>query len=367
VITRIFSLSRCYASSDTGTRGCDPIGVWVLLLSAAVNVVVSYKIFYRQDPRTAAPRAIALGLGLPALFGLERGNIVVPCFTLFALGYGRLLRSARLRWLCVAAAINLKPYLILPLIGQFSKRKWRWMEGVVIAVVAIYAVTFVLVGDGYPTDLISNIVGFSQGPTQFSIHSIEYANSYSGILQLLNASPYPIMTMIGSQPVELLAGFIPPFRAGGILVVVACMGLAIVRPNVLTANRLGALSMALLLNLNSPGGYATVFLLFYVFQERWRSWSITIPIVVGYLLSIPWDYEIAGIVSSTANSYLTGRQVTQATSIDVGILLRPGLLILMEYGLAFASILEFAGFRRPVRVWEGPRELGPARSAAGTT
>lgn len=130
------------------------------------------------------------------------------------------------------------------------------------------------------------------------------------------------------------------------MVAVACMGFAVIWPNVLTANRLGGLSMALLLNMNSPGGYAVVFLLFYVLQERRGSWSIMLPIIIAYLLSIPWDFKIAGIIDQTADSYLTGRQVTESTSIDVGALLKPGLIILMEYALGLVSLIDFVRFLR---------------------
>ena len=50
-----------------------------------------------SDARSALPRTIAMSLGLPMLYALERGNLLVPCFTCFALGYGDLIR--RPRWL----------------------------------------------------------------------------------------------------------------------------------------------------------------------------------------------------------------------------------------------------------------------------
>jgi hypothetical protein len=367
VIAHIFSIPACYIdNSSTGERGCDYIGIWMLLATIVANVVVSYLIFRRRDPWTAVPRTIALGLGLPMLFGLERGNLIILCFTLFALGSGRLLRSARLRWLCTAATINLKPYLVLLLFGQFVKKRWRSLEGIAIASIGIYAVTFLIIGDGWPTDLIRNIVDFSQPPEHFSIHSMEYASTYDGLMRFLRTSPIPIVPLIGSKPVEFLTAFIPAFKTGGILAALVCMAAAVVWPNTLTEVRLGGLTMALLLNLNSPGAYATIFLLFFVFQERSRSGVITITIIIAYLLAIPWDYEIVRLAKQTTQSYLTGRQVTESISVDVGELLRPGLLILVEYGLALASALEFARLFQASRRRRTADALGVAPSPVVT-
>jgi hypothetical protein len=367
VFVHIFSIPACYIdNSSMGERGCDYIGIWVLVSTIVANVIVSYLIFRRRDRWTAVPRTIALGLGLPMLFGLERGNLVLPCFTLLALASGRLLQSARLRWLCFGAVINLKPYLVLLLFGQFVKKRWRSLEGIAIATVGIYAVTFFIIGDGWPMDLVKNIVDFSQPPEQFSLHSMDYANTYDALMRFFKISPVPITSLIGSKPVEIITAFIPVFRAGGILAVLLCMAAAVVWPNTLTEVRLGGLTMALLLNLNSPGGYATIFLLFFVFQERSRSGAITITIIIAYLLSIPWDYEIVRLAKQTAQSYLTGRQVTESISVDVGELLRPGLLILVEYGLALASALEFARLFEASRRRRTDDALGAAPTAVRT-
>ena len=52
-----------------------------------------------------------MGLGLPMLYALERGNLLILCFTCFVLGYGDLLRQRWLRCLALASAMNFKPYL----------------------------------------------------------------------------------------------------------------------------------------------------------------------------------------------------------------------------------------------------------------
>ena len=80
------------------------MGVFILPLIIPINIVISYLIYRKIEPRTAILRALALGFGMPMLFAWERGNLVIPCLTVFMLGHGRLLKPAWARWLCLGAA-----------------------------------------------------------------------------------------------------------------------------------------------------------------------------------------------------------------------------------------------------------------------
>ena len=128
VFLRFFSEPSCYSATELVARSCDPIGRLVLPGFVLLNLILVF-IVYRRDARTTAiPRTIALGIGMPMLFAWERGNLIIPCFTFFILGHGRLLKAAWVRWLCVAASVNFKPYLVLSLAGRLVRRQWRWME-----------------------------------------------------------------------------------------------------------------------------------------------------------------------------------------------------------------------------------------------
>ena len=112
-------------SENLPARECDFAGVWTLLAFFALNFPIVY-LTYRHNPDRASAgfRTLALCAGLPMLYALERGNLIIPCFTFFALGYGKVLRSAKLRWIAVAFTVNFKPYLVLTLLPQLFRRRW---------------------------------------------------------------------------------------------------------------------------------------------------------------------------------------------------------------------------------------------------
>ena len=112
VFLKIFSLHACYYDGPFFGRSCDWLGTATLFGFYIANIMIVFKCYRLHERRTALARCAALCFGLPMLFAVDRGNLIVPCFTCFALGHGRLLRSARLRWLAVALSINFKPYLL---------------------------------------------------------------------------------------------------------------------------------------------------------------------------------------------------------------------------------------------------------------
>ncbi len=339
---RLVSIGSCYWGDPLSSRGCDPVGVWVLVAFFSVNVWITYLCFRKNaDPTTVWPRTIALSLGLPMLFALERGNLIIPCFTCFALGHGRLLKSARWKWLAVALTINFKPYLAIPLITQLFRRRWRWVEGAAVATVLVYLFTFIAEGDGTPQTVITNILKFAEPFDGVNLTPAEFSTSYTSIMNIL-ASRFPLMTQIGSAPLELMERCLPLLIRAGEAGVVICFALTLLVPGSITTRRLAALGVAIVLTATNPGGYTTVFLLFFVFQERWRGPWMIMALVSAYLLCIPWDFLIVRLAHLMEDSYLTGRTVGYDLGITLGETLRPGLVLLIEYGLVGASLTDIA-------------------------
>lgn len=361
---RLFSTPSCYVDSEPIARNCDHLGVFILCIFILINILILYFIYRKIDRKTALPRAIALGLGLPMLFALERGNLIVPCFTFFILGHGRLLKSTWARWLCLAASINFKPYVIITVLGVFLRRRWRWAEGCAVAIVTLYALSYAAFGQGSLVQILKNIGGFSGDSPIIRVDSIIYSPTYLELLKLLKSS-FPIMEIIGSKPLETMEIFLPIAIQIGELGAFACVVGAIWRPGAIPTHRIGALVMAILLTVSEPGGYACVFLFFFVFLERWKSPGQIMALAATYVLCIPWDYQIVKIAHQLQYSYLSGLTVDYGMGINVGAFVRPALLLVVEYGLVIATLSDL--FRAPADARSRPRSFSllgsPTRSS----
>lgn len=337
VLLKLLSLPDCYLSSGDAGRQCDPVGAYVVTGLLGLNLVLCYLAFRQIDSRTAAPRAVAVALGMPMLFAWERGNLILPCFTAFVLGHSRILRSARLKWACVALTANFKPYLALPLFGWALRRRWRWVEGVAVAGVLIYAASFTFYGDGSPMQLQSDIRAFVLNKNIVSLSNIEYATSYAPLVKLLKTN-LPIMRFTGSRPIEVVETVAPMLMRLGAAGVLACLLGAWWRPAALSITRVSALTLTLLMTLSDPGGYAIVFVVFLLFLEPWRGPATGLAIVSAYLLCLPLDLPVATIAHVSGPAWLSGQSVTHDLAVTAGMLVRPLLLLLLEYGLVAASL-----------------------------
>ena len=98
-----------------------------------------------------------MAAGLPMLYALERGNLLVPTFTAFVLGTGPLIRSRWGRIVALALSVNFKPYLLGVFLPAVARRDWRWLLGFGAIGLAIYTVTFIAQGAGTPQQLLFNI------------------------------------------------------------------------------------------------------------------------------------------------------------------------------------------------------------------
>jgi hypothetical protein len=334
----LFTRPSCYDTAGAPGRDCDPVGIYVISAFLILNVVLLVLTYWKADKATAWPRAIAVGLGTSMLFGWERGNLILPCFTCFVLGYGNIIRNAWIRVVFAAVTVNFKPYLILAAAGRFLKRDWVWTERFAIACTLIYVASYALYGAGAPGELIRDTKGFTEVPVAIGYDFFEFSTTYSSLLTVLKSS-FPIVHFVGSRPIEEMEFVVPLLMRGATAGVVLCLVGALWRPAALSRSRIAALVLvALFANIASQGGYSLVFLLYFVFLERWRGFGRILALVAAYLWCFQLDIGVTGITYSTNYSFLTKRMVDADMPLTLGQLTRPLLVLLMDYGLVIASL-----------------------------
>ena len=338
VFLRLFSLKSCYAADPYFGRSCDWLGMIAIWLSYFASLYFVFKSYRVADPRTVWIRTLAIGLGLPMLYTLERGNLILPCFLFFVLATGRVLRSVRLKWLAVALTVNFKPYLVVMLAAHLIRRRWRWLEGAAIAILAVYLLTFALEGAGSPEEIVRDITAFAFDiPNSFVLSEAFYSTSFAPIIHLIE-NDFPLVGPMGSRAVEALGIVLPLLihigQAGTLLAMIA----ALVSRKAIPLSRLSALSVALLITTTDPGGYTQLFLVFLVFFEPWRGPSRITMLICAYLLSLSADFPLSGIEHHLRDVYLTKRTVDYTLSVYLGEFLRPLLILSIEYCLITVTL-----------------------------
>lgn len=355
VLLKYLGVPSCY-QSDAGisVRDCDWLGMWLIHIIYVVNAVIASLAFMRVDRKTAFPRAFTLTAGMPMLFGLERGNIILLCITCVMLGWGPLVRSVHLRWTFIGLAVNFKVYLVGAVLVQLVRRRWLWVEGGLIAIVLVYLVSFALFGEGTPGEIVFNLFNFAQGfySSEASVVSIWYNSSYNPLYMVLTESSAPVIFLLGDTFVDRIAlAVLLVMRVSQLLVLVSLVA-AWIRPEVVTPHRLTILGLGFIMITQENPPYALPILFFFVFMERWKGWLVPAAIVLTYLLSLPGEISLGSSVWLQQYSYISGRSVLTERSLGLGMFLRPMGLVLVVSLLAWDSILAVV---RDVREdgWQG--------------
>ncbi len=352
---RFLTRGTCYAFNEGWySRDCDWYGMLTMHGWYVLNVYLVGKTFLKIDRTTALPRAIAVAAGMPMLDGLERGNLIMPAFTCFLLGYGPLLRSARLRWLMAGLAINFKIYLIGTIFAFPVKRRWRWFEGALLATVAVYLVTWGLLGAGTPVELITNLASWNAQINQLNgLLDLWYATSFQPLIALLNGSGFPVALEVGSRPVEFFGDHLSQAILATQLLIVVAAGVAWLRPEAVSTYRIVNLATSIALITTESGGYATALMMLLTFFEPWRSGiAVRIAFVCCYILAIPGDIFLGPVIPQVNNGFLNTGPLFYSYWITVGPFVRPAIVLAVPVALSCATI---AAVWRDIRVqgWRG--------------
>ena len=336
-ILRLIADGRCYDADVTFVRDCDWQLWWVTLGFYAINTVIAFRTFRQVDRATAVPRTIGVMLGLPMLYSFEHLNLLVFAYTGFFLAFSPAVRSARVAWLGIAVAVNLKVYLIVVLLGQLLRRRWRWVEGALILTAAVGVVSFALVGHGTPREIYDNIVTFSQDPDRSANwYFVFYASSYMSMVEFFS-SKFPLMFVVGSWRLEFFADALT-LLVRGVQAATLLTFLAIwFRPEAITRTRIAALCYMLVLISNETGGYTVAGAIFLVFFERWQGRAKITALICAWLLCLAIDVQLVPIGQHVVDGYFAGRRVWQDLWLTAGPFVRPGLIIGMQLGLVAAT------------------------------
>jgi hypothetical protein len=374
VILRFLTDGSCYVGGGgLESRNCDWFGAVTLHAVFVVNLVLLWKTFRKIDRTTALPRTVALGIGLPMAYGLERGNLILLAFTFMLLAFGPLVRSARLRWLFAGLAVNLKVYLVASIFAQLVLRRWRWFEGALVATILVYLVSYAMLGAGTPMEIYRNIADYSSGFQSVSLLDLWYAGTYKPLISLLNGDVFPIVGVVGSRPVEVANLLIPVLINAVQATILLAAALAWCRPEGVPPHRIVLQAIGMALITAESGGYTQILLILFVFMEPWRGFGRKWAIIAAYLLCIAGDIPIENVPPSVHESFVAGGPIIAEYTVGIGPFIRPLLIMSLPFALALVTIRETWGevrVRGLADLWHfrsNPLRLGSSHTKAAAS
>lgn len=356
VITGALGDPTCYRDAPYDARECDHLGIAVILIIYIGCVAVSALALFRQDRKTAIFRLIPIALGGPLLFALERGNLIMLAYIPFVLLYGGLLRSRGAVAAASAFLVNMKVYFIFPLAAFAVKRRWRLLELCVIASLALYLVTLLIVGSGTPFELFGNLLNWFTFREGAIWDEILYTTTYKGFL-VLDVRQYPVRDYLDARWVDLFKAFIQVELIASRAIAIACVVGAWFYPRAVSLNRLVFFILMQSFIAQNPGGYGITLIVFLVFMEKVDNFGTALAVIFTYLAANVADFNIATLIEVERQSWLSGRIVNSAYAIPLGSLLRPGFILIILWSLAIDSLVKL---HRAAKA--GPPFVGLARN-----
>lgn len=354
VITNIFSVPTCYYGDNAhpkDVRACDWLGIGAIFASYILCVILAALAFRKQDRSTWLARTIAFGLGLPLLYALERGNLIMIAF-IFTIAFFSLSKSRAMAAFNAAMMINMKSYLLFPVLALAFKRDWRLLELCGFATVGLYLVTLAIYGSGTPFELAHNLQVWFNAMTSVVWDQISYSTTYAPFLQF-DKHGYPVRQFLPDHVVRVITISINIELVASRLVALLCIAFAWFYPKAISMPRLAFFLIMQSFVIDNPGGYAQSLIVFLILLERWNNARIGLAIIAAYLISIPTDMLFAAVLKIPRDAWITQREAETVYGITWGALLRPALLLVMLWSLAIDSLIEF---HRAIR--RGPPQLG---------
>lgn len=335
LFTRLITNHSCYTQEPMLARTCDLAAVRFIFAIFFANSILVFLALRRSAVVAVVPRSVALCLGLPMLYGLELGNLIITCFTFFVLAESELLKIFWIRQLCRGVYCNLKLYLLVTIFPFVLRRHVRWVATISIFGLIVYVTTYLVFGAGSPMELAKDIFSYVDDQT------ILYRDqNHLGMIAAISHNIWNKTALIVVRCGELLAVI-------GILI----GGLS---DCPVDGRRMLALVLSIVSSeaaIHTQGfsaDYTQIFLIFLIFLETEANPYATAIVASSYLLCIHVDILVFSAYANEAVSYLSGRIVRVDYGLTLGQFVRPVLLVLVQVCLV-------------VLIW---REAAPASSAA---
>ena len=339
VITGLFGDPRCYHAAQYDARRCDWIGYVAIVGMYVGCIVVTAIALWRRDRSSAIYRTVAIAVGGPLLFALERGNLIMLTYIPFVMVYGGLLRTNAGVAMGSAWLANMKVYMVFPVFAIAIKRKWRLVELCAIGSIALYLITLFIVGEGTPKEIIENLLNWFSVRLGAIWDELLYTTTYKPLLEL-DVGQYPVRDYIEERYVEIGKAFIEYYVITTRGVALLCIALAWLYPRAITVTRLVFFILMQSFIGQNPGGYSIALIVFLVFMEERRNFATITAILCCYLMSIPGDWTVTKIFDVERESWLSGKVVVSEYVLPLGSLVRPMVIAIMLWVLAIDSLID---------------------------
>jgi hypothetical protein len=362
VITRLFGNPWCYANSPFDARDCDAVGIVAILCMYVGCVVLAGVAFYRNDRPTFLFRTVGIALGGPLLFALERGNLIMVAFMCLIVLYGGLAKKRSGLAASAAIMINMKSYLLLPVLGYAVRRDWRMLELCGFATIGLYLITLFITGSGTPMELVHNLQVWFDLRAGTIWDEVLYSTTYKPYL-LFDARGYPIRDFIPQRTIDYatIAIQVEVFASRAIAIVCVVAGWFF--PKAVSLQRIAFFILMQSFMNQNPGGYAIAFVVFLVFMEKWTNFRIGLAIICCYIVSIPTDMALTVFYHYERVSWLSQRMVDSAYALPLGAIIRPGLLVIVLWSIAIDTLIDVHRAMRLERPLIGLKRRGTAAPA----
>lgn len=338
VIMKVFSISHCYdLTRSEEVRACDWLGIWALVGFYVLAVILTFWSFFKIDRRTFIPRSFALAFGFPMLYGFERGNLVIIAYSCYLLAFGPLLPWARVRWTLAGMVVNLKVYMIAAVLAPLVRRRWMAVEGMLIAVVLVYLITWRILGEGNPAQVLANLTSYSEGFGAQQVLDLWFSSSLVPMRTLMSSS-LPLEMYLDSNQITAIIIFTNVMTYGAQGLALAAMAAAWLRPEVVPVHRMIFFGAIIALSTKEAGGYTEVLLMMSVFMETWRGVGRKVAMVLCYGLCIPDDFVLGKVPPLVRDSFLSGHYVIAEFGVGVVSLLRPVIMLIVCMILAMVTL-----------------------------
>lgn len=356
VFLRFLTNGACYPprgvaadlSFGLSARECDWMSFVALGGLFVLNIALVYLTLRKWDRQTAVPRTVCVALGWPMLNGLERGNLILVAFTVFLLGFGPLLRSARLKWLCVGLAVNFKVYLIGAVVAPLLRRRWRWVEGAILATILVYLLSYALLERGTLSEIATNLQSWASLPSTTPL-DMWSATTYEALYKLLSSEVFPVSAVIGSRNADLLSIVIPMLLHGTQLALVLGAIATWLRPEVVPSYRAVNFAVMIALISSEAGGYTSAMFMMLIMLERWRGIGRPLAIIICYILALPVDIAVDQVAPVVRDTYFRHSTTIITAYVKLGPFIRPLLIQIVAVSLTCITIRD---------VWADIRQQG---------